>query len=187
MKFLSYIIPLALTVFGALIPINALNSKTIFGKTFLTDEQKIKVKYFNTILLAFIIATAVAYFTFAIKVNATNEFQVTSKDISSSLVWGIAIFIIFLMITSPVVKWIDNFFIKDHIKYKVTQIEQIGDVYIIRMHDKDTCICSKDPNAEFLQDSEYILIAMQEIYEKRILEGKIPKPPKSFWSKLLDL
>jgi hypothetical protein len=61
--------------------------------------------------------------------------------------------------------------IKSHIKYKVSISEKKGDsVYIIRMHDKDTCVCSKNPNAEFTSNKQYILISMQEIMGKQLLE-----------------
>jgi hypothetical protein len=186
MNFLSYVIPLIITISGALIPVNALNSKSNLGKTFFTDEQKIKVRYFNTVILSFIMAFAFSYFYLVINSNTSGHLQIGTSEITSAIVWGIWVFLIFLMVTSPLLKWIDNFFIKNHLKYKVILSEDKA-FYIIRMHDKDTCICSKNPNAEFVYQGEYMLISMQEILGKRLVEEKVPKPPRSTWSKIFNL
>jgi hypothetical protein len=169
---LSYIIPLLITVGGVLIPINVLNSKTILGRTFFTDEQRIKVRYYNNVAFSLIISFAIAYFSLAL---------------TSALVLGITSFIISLMLISPLIRWIDNFFIKNHIKYKVVLNEESGPVYILRMHDQDTCICSKNPNAELSEQGEYILIKMEDLMGKNLVEEKVTKPSRSAWSKFFDL
>lgn len=185
MKMISYIIPLVITLAGLWIPINALNNKTNLGRTFFTDEQRIKVRFYNYVSFSLIMSFAIAYFAFVIKVNSRGDFG--TSEITSAIVLGVSYFIIFILITPPLIKWVDNFFIKTHIKYKVVLPNEIGAVYIIRMHDKDTCICSKDPNAEASQNSEYTLISMQEILGKSLLEEKIAKPPRTFYSKFFDL
>jgi hypothetical protein len=187
MKMLSYIIPLLITVSGVLIPINVLNSKTILGRTFFTDEQRIKVRYYNNIAFSLIISFAIAYFSLALKVNTGGNSEIEKQELTSALVLGITSFIISLMLISPLIRWIDNFFIKNHIKYKVVLNEESGPVYILRMHDQDTCICSKNPNAELSEQGEYILIKMEDLMGKKLVEEKITKPPRSAWSKFFDL
>ncbi|WP_423800752.1 hypothetical protein [Neobacillus sp. SAB-20_R2A] len=187
MNFISIIIPLLITVAGVIIPLNALNSKTNLGRTFFTDEQRIKVHYFNTALFSIIMAVAVSYFILVFQVLTIPGFQIETKEITSALGLGVTFFLIFLMITSPIFRWIDNFIIKYHIKYKVTPSEEDGSVYILRMHDKDTCICSKNPNAEYSDQGEYMLISMEEILGKKLLEEKIQKPTRSVFAKLFDI
>lgn len=60
-------------------------------------------------------------------------------------------------------------------------------VYILRMYDKDTCVCSKDYNAEFSQQAEYILVSMEQLKGQNLIEERVPKPKRSFWSKFFDL
>jgi hypothetical protein len=187
LQFISYLIPLVTTIFGLLIPINALNLKTNLGRTFLTDEQRIKVRYFNTIVFSLIMAFGIEYFLMVLKINIKHLNQIGSTEIASALVWGTFLFLIFLIITSPLFKWIDNFFIKTHIKFKLIPTDEIGQIYILRMHDKDTCICSKDPNAEYSSNDTYILIPMEKIMGKHLIQEKITKPQRSVWSKLFDL
>lgn len=186
MQLISYI-PLVLTVIGTIIPLNALNSKNNLGRTFFTDEQRVKVRFFNIVILSIIIGFGITYFFLAIKINARENFQIKTTEMTSALGWGITFFLISLLLTSPLIKWIDNFIIKTHFKYKVVPSEEIGEVYIIRMYDKDTCICSKNPNAEFSQHNDYILIAMQEIMGKNLLQEKVTKPSRTVLSKFFDL
>ncbi|MBY0097316.1 hypothetical protein [Mesobacillus maritimus] len=187
MKALTVIIPLFITLAGVFIPINALNLKSKLGRTFFIDEQKIKVRYFNTFLFSFIMAVLVAYFYLFFILNRFNNIQIESTEIGAALGLGTVVFFIFLLITSPLFTWINNFFIKDQILYKVVPSIEIGPVYILRMHDKDTCICSENPNAEFSQHAEYVLVSMEEILGKTLIEVYIPKPPRSFLSRLFDL
>lgn len=187
MKLISFLIPLIISIAGVIIPINALNSKSTLSRTFFTDEQKLKVKYYNTFMFSTIIAFAVAYSAIALRVYTKVDYQIETIDITSSLAIAFWIFVTLLLITSPVIRWIDNFLIKTQIKYKVLLSEEIGEVYILRMHDKDTCICSKDPNAESSRDCNFFLVSTQELLGKKLSEEKLPKPSRSFASKLFDL
>lgn len=186
MQLLKFAIPIFTSIFGLLIPVHALNSKTILGKTFFTDEQRIKVKYYNNFLFSLIMAFAIEYFYLLIKINMRDNHQIGSQDLQSALVWGTLLFIFFLMMTPTLLTWINNFCIKRHIKYKIV-LEGIGPVFIIRMHDKDTCICSKDANAIFSQEGTFILVPMEEIMKNELIPKKITKPNRSFWCKLFDL
>lgn len=186
MKLVSFLIPLIITLAGTIIPINALNSKSTLSRTFFTDEQKLKVKYYNTFMFSLIIAFAVAYSAIMLRVNTKVDYQIEMIDITFSLEIATWTFVTLLLITSPVMKWIDNFFIKTHIKYKVIPSEEIGEVYILRMHDKDTCICSKDPNTESFEEGKYVLISTQDILGKNLVEEILSKPSRSFLSKLFD-
>lgn len=187
MKFISLIIPLLITIVGTLIPLNALNSKSNLGRTFFTDEQRIKVRYYNTVLLATIIGFGFIYIYLAFNAKIKTENLFETSDIAFSLVWGATIFIFILVMTSPAVNWINNFLIKHHYKYKVKLPEKNIYVYIIRMHDKDTCICSINPNIEYNNKGTYTLIPMQEIMGNTLRQVKIQKPKRTNWSKFLDL
>jgi hypothetical protein len=186
MEMLSYIIPLLITVGGVLIPINALNSKNNLGRTFFTDEQRLKLRYFNNVSFSLIMSFAIAYYSLVLKVHTEGNFQIETQELTSALVLGITSFIILLMLIPTLIRRIENFFFKNHIKYKVVLTEEDGPVYILRMHDQDTCICSKNPNADFSEPGEYILISKQDLMGKILTEEKIPKPPRSAWSKLID-
>ncbi|ALC92075.1 hypothetical protein AM500_21480 [Bacillus sp. FJAT-18017] len=187
MNFFTLFIPLLITILGTLIPINALNEKSSLGRTFFTDEQRLKVRYFNTVLLATIISFGFIYFYLAIKVNERNEFRLETSEIAFSSIWGIILFLILILITSPIMNWINNFKIKYHFKYKVSLPEEDLQIYIIRMHDKDTCVCSKNPNIEYNNKGVYILIPMQNIMGKNLKQIRIKKPKRTFWSKFFNL
>jgi hypothetical protein len=193
MQLISSLVPLVIAIVGVLIPINALNLKSNLGRTFFTDEQRIKVKFFNTFLFSLIMALGTSYFSLAIRLNSKQDFEITASVITSLLFLAGIVFLVLLLITSPLINWVNNFFIKNHFKYKVSiPDDNIGEVYILRMHDNDTCICSKDPNAEFpkynseLQPDPYILIPMELVLKKNLILEQIPKPNRSVWSKLFD-
>ena len=112
MKLVSILIPLIISIVSVIIPINALNTKSRIGRTFFTDEQKLKVKYYNTFLLSIIIAFSVAYSMIALKVYGQENYQIEINDLTSAFVWGVGVFVTLLFITSPIMRWIDNFFIK---------------------------------------------------------------------------
>lgn len=71
---------------------------------------------------------------------------------------ALVIFICCLISLGTIEKVVQNFFIKHHFKYKVT-INNFGDVYILRMMNQEICICSKDPNAFFVNNHkrQYLL------------------------------
>lgn len=55
------------------------------------------------------------------------------------------------------------------------------------MMNEEICICSKDPNADFLKnDVESILVKLDDLIHKPLIKEKHEIPKKSFWQRLLD-
>ncbi|WP_335571810.1 hypothetical protein [Neobacillus vireti] len=49
------------------------------------------------------------------------------------------------------------------------------------------CICSKDPNADFIQHNvESILVKVEDLIEKPFIREKHEIPKRPFWKKVLD-
>lgn len=183
----SGIIALLVTVFGLTINLNSLNSKTDIGEVLLTDEQKLKVYYYRKFMLSLILAfEAFCIFTFVALLLDAGQTELTSKIIGSALATAFGVFLLCLASLDKLAQLYQNFFIKDHYKFRVT-LSGIGDVFIIRMLNAETCICSKDPNAGFKENSKRIyLIPIQDIMREPLLKTKHPKLPKTLKQKILN-
>ncbi|WP_298468974.1 hypothetical protein [uncultured Psychrobacillus sp.] len=164
----------------------ALLSKSELEQVFLTHEQKIKMHYYKLFGLSGLIAFLVSdlYILWSITIN-----KKTAEMVNWSFAFGIAlvIFICCLISLGTIERFVQNFLIMHHFKYKVT-LNNFGDVYILRMMNQEVCICSKDPNVVFLRndDIESILVKVDDLLLKPLTKERLQKPNKSFWQKVLE-
>ncbi|MED1471783.1 hypothetical protein [Bacillus salipaludis] len=184
---ITAIISTLTVVIGLIISGRALISKTELEKLFFTNEQKIKMYYYKLVGLSGLISILVG--DLYILWNITFGTKTGEKAN-----WGFAIaltFVIFiccLISLGNLERVVQNFFIKSHIKFKVN-LENIGDVYVLRMLKEDICICSKDPNADYNKndlESGYILVKLDDLINKSFIKEKHEKSNMSIWEKLLD-
>ncbi|KAB2329431.1 hypothetical protein [Bacillus mesophilum] len=173
----SIIVPVIFTISGALMGVNTLNAKTSIGRSLMTDEQRIKVKYYNYIQISILLAT-------------TATFIMASHTLPNDISTFIGVFLInlalFLLAVPVIIMWIVNFCFKSHYKYKFHH-DDLGDLYIIRMLDQETCICSTDANLMYTEDpNEYYLIPLEKVKDKKLIQEKITKPNRKFWQNLMD-
>ncbi len=81
---------------------------------------------------------------------------------------------------------ITNLLIKNKIMLKVS-IENLGEVYIIKMFDPATCICSKDAHVDLNDSSHPIyLVRMEDLIKLPITKEIVVIPPKKFYQKLFN-
>lgn len=159
--------------------------KTDFEKVFMTTEQKLKQKLVMYVLL-------IGYTTFLvpflyimcnISINNSDQFSI---DWNKTISIAITTFFTSSFIVLVCIKKINNFVIKEKTMYKV-DVEDIGEVYLIKMFDKEICICSLDANTDLENLSEKIfLIKMDDLMKLPILKEKIPLPTRSIYQKLLN-
>lgn len=180
LKFLSIIT----IVFGIILGGNVLNSKSDLEQTFLLQEQKIKMYYYNLFYLSGILAfIGVAFYTICREI-IERHYKLEILDWKNAISLGALIFICCLFSLGSIIRLIQNFLISHHFKYKVNLVD-IGEVYILKMMNQETCICSKDPNAYFRSDNqEFILINLDNIKQQPLTRWEIKKPKQSFLKKL---
>lgn len=185
-------VPVIILILASVINLVVLSSKTEVGRAFFTDEQKAKVYYFNLVIFSFIISIMflslfISYQDLNHNGEATTNPEILTQGISISLL----IFIILLFILGRVAKWFQNYRIKYHYKYKV-DIPDIGTVYIIRMLNKDVCICSEDPNFEYRESKDKrrkkntFLIPFDEILKQPLIKEKITKVKQTNFEKFFE-
>ncbi|RLJ89916.1 hypothetical protein [Planococcus citreus] len=186
-------VPVIILVLASIINLIVLNSKNEVGRAFLTDEQKTKVYYFNLVMFSFVIS--IAFFSFFISYQDTklNGEAISKPEIlAQGISLALFIFIIFLFMSGRVAKWFQNYRVKYHYKYKV-DIPNIGTVYIIRMLNKEVCICSEDPNFEFRgskdkrkRKKKTFLIPFSEILRQPLIKEKITKVKQTNFEKFFE-
>lgn len=182
----SLLLSIIITITGFLIPFNVLSNRSALARTFFTDEQKLKVKYFNTILFSLFLALGIPYFYIAFKLKFSIDFILNSKSVGEAVGMGIFIFVFFIMTTTKIFKSIDIFFIKYHYKFKFEFASET--YYIIGMLDKETSICSTDKNYAFSSAlQELTLIPLEDIKRGKLIEEKITKPNRKISQKLMEL
>ncbi|RBP85973.1 hypothetical protein DFO70_1365 [Cytobacillus firmus] len=186
MQYINYGIATFSTIFAIIISLNALSIKSGVARIFFTDEQKLKVKYFNMLVFSTIISFGVFFFSLAMIVRTSSNQELTNSAMVTALFNTIGIFILLLFSLSIIIKWVENFAIKHHIKFKTTLNNK--EIYILKMLDKETCICSSNPNTLYDDsDDEYLLVPIQDIMGKHLIKEMILKPHRSNWSKFFDL
>lgn len=174
-------------IFGALISLNVLHEKSDVGQVFFTDEQRVKVYYYRLFILSLLlfIETFVIFIIIAI-VRGNSHAVTDSTTLGTALVAATGLFLLSLLSLGRIIKWYQNFCVKRHYKFKVT-LPVIGEVYIIRMFNKDICICSKDPNADFKENTKKTyLIPIESIMNQPIIKISFPKPNQSSFQKIFN-
>lgn len=193
MQLLVGFVPVIIIILASIINLIALNSKTEVGRAFLTDEQKTKVYYFNLVMFSFVIS--IAFLSFFISYQDTKldgEATTNSEILAQGLLIALFIFIVLLFMLGRVAKWHQNYRVKYHYKYKV-DIPDIGTVYIIRMLNKDVCICSEDPNFEFRgskdkkrRKKKTFLIPFDDILKQPLVKVKVTKSKQTNFEKFFE-
>lgn len=174
-------------IFGLILGGNALNLKSDVERVFLTHEQKLKMYYYNLFVLSGIIAFigATIYITWKLYIEKEKAI-LEMNNWNSAIALAIIIFICCLFSLGTLIRLIQNFFIKYQFKYK-TNLSDIGEVYILGMMNKEVCICSKDPNANWnMSNSTSFLINLDSVMRQPLIKEKIPKPQKSTIQKLIN-
>jgi hypothetical protein len=172
-------------VIGLFVSGKAMLSKSELEQVFLTHEQKIKMYYYKLFGLSSLIAIFGGYLYLLWNLTINKN---TTETVNWGFVIGLSfvVFICCLISLGTVIQIFQNIIIKHHYKYKVS-LDNIGDVYILRMMDKDICICSKDPNADFLTNNvESILIKLDDLIQKPLIKEKLEIPKMSFWQKIME-
>lgn len=174
------VIALLISISGLWFAGYVLLSKTSFEEVFMTTEQKMKQRLFAVLV-------AVLYFTILFPLLYVTWECLEITSINWSMVSSIALntFVISLVILGRVIKTIANFITKEKIMYKVT-IDGLDEMYLIKMLDREICICS--PNASVdLNDlsEETFLIKMNDLMKLPILKENFPLPPLSTYQKFL--
>ncbi len=159
--------------------------KTDFEQVFMTTEQKLKQKLIMYVLL-------IGYTTFlfpflyimgSISINNSDQFSI---DWNKTISIAITTFFISSFIVLVCIKKIKNFVVKEKTMYKV-DVESIGEVYLIKMFDKEICICALDAHTDLENLSDKIfLIKMDDLMKLPILKEKIALPPRSNYQKFLN-
>lgn len=164
--------------FGLLVSIKALVSKSDLEQIFLTHEKILKMKFYRLIGLSAAIAILLPdiYFIWCL-IYQGKTFQTVNWNFIIGLVF--LIFLFSLMCLSILKSIIIGIFARYHYMYKVN-IDDIGDVYILKMLNQSVCICSKDPNSNIKQDdSESYLIGLDLLMKKPLIKIKIQRPQNS--------
>lgn len=176
-------------LFGLIFSLTVLNAKPIISQAFFTDEQKLKVYLFNLVMFSFILSLMGAAIFLALKDLETNgQTGLNTQVFGEGLGIAIITFIISIFIVDRLSSLVQNFRIKHHHKFRVN-IPSVGTVYIIGMLDKETCICSKDPNLSFKgieSTKESYLIPKADIMMHPLVITKHIKPEKRFLNKLIE-
>jgi hypothetical protein len=171
---------------GLIVSGKALISKSEIEQVFLTNEQKIKMYYYKLFSLSGLIALMIG--------DLLIVWEVTiHKKTASTANWGLAIavsFIVFifcLIFLGAVIRVIYNFFIKHYYIYKV-RLNEIGDLYILRMMNEEICICSKEliENIDDRNIGQFILVNLSDIIQKPLIKERHLIPQRNIWQKFFD-
>jgi hypothetical protein len=179
------LISIITVIIGLSVSGKALLSKSELEQVFLTHEQKIKLYYYKLFGLSGLIALLVGdiYILWSLTID---DKTLETSNWSFAFALSFVIFISCMISLGTLVRVIRNFFIKHHLKYKVN-VTNIGEVYILRMMNKEVCICSKDPNADFMRnDVETILVKLDDLIQKPFMKEKLEVPKTTFWQRILD-
>lgn len=163
----------------------ALLSKTSFEIYFMTTEQILKKRLFDTlgIVLYLSFLSPFIYIVWNIYVKKL-EFGAINWRFTLSI--SITTFLISSVLILFYAKPVRNIMIKDRIMYKVN-LDDLGELYIIKMLDQETCICSPNSNIDLNDsNSQIYLIKMDNLMKIPILKEIVPLPPTSIYKKLFS-
>lgn len=179
------IITLLITLVGVGFAGFSLLSKTAFEGIFMTPEQKMKRRLF-ALLAAVFYFTILAPFLYILWGTVVNHLELAA--INWELATGIAVntMVISAFILGIVVKRVGNFITKEKTMYKV-DIPGLGEMYLIKMLDRETCIFSPDAHLNLEDPSEApFLVKMDDLMKLPILKESVPAPTRSVYQKLFD-
>lgn len=179
---ITTIVALITLILSVVFPGMALLSKSKVEKIFLTAEQLIKSHFYS--LVTFSLYISMLFTDICWIWNYFFKKEVLSWSFSLSLF--ILTFFISLITAHAISRFLVKFILKKHEKYKVS-IEGIGFVYIIKMLNENTLLCSKEPNAEFIKGyDKYIIIKIDELNKRQLIKEKVTKPERNYWQIFLS-
>ncbi|MCJ1908435.1 hypothetical protein [Planococcus ruber] len=180
------IIPLLIALVGTGFAGFSLVSKTAFESIFMTTEQKMKRQLF-TLLGAVLYFTFLFPFLYVAWGTGVKHLEFAAINWERATAITLYSLVISALIMGIVVKRVGNFVIKEKIMYKV-DFPDLGEMYLIKMLDRETCIFSTDKHLNLEDPSEApFLVKMEDLMKLPILKESVPVPNRNFYQKLFDL
>lgn len=168
-----------------LLPSMALLSKTSFEINFMTTEQILKKRLFDTLGIILYISFLFPFMYIMWSIYVKNlDFRAIDWvfTLSISIITFLISSVFFTFYTKP----IQNILIKNRRMYKV-DLDDLGELYIIKMLDHETCICSPDPNIDLdNSNSQIYLVKMENLMKIPILKETVSLPSISIYKKLFS-
>lgn len=181
----SAIIALIISLPAVIISGMSLLSKTNFESIFLTHDQLLKKRYLSMGELAFSI-TYLATLIYVLWIVFVFKLNYESIDKTKIILIAMSIFFISWILLILCSNFLTNLLVKNKTMYKVS-IEGLGDVYILKMLNHETCICSKDAHANLNNLNHQIhLIRIEDLIKLPITKEVVTLPSRSFYQKLFN-
>lgn len=163
----------------------SLFSKTNFESVFLTHDQLIKKRYLSMGELAFYI-TYLVTLIYILGMVFVSKLNYESIDKAKTIFIALSIFFSAWILLILYNKFLTDLLVKNKTMYKVS-IEGLGDVYILKMLNHETCICSKDAHANLNDLNHQIhLIRIEDLIKLPITKEVVTLPSQSFYEKLFN-
>lgn len=159
----------------------SLISKSHFESVFLTDDQLLKKRFLSIGEFAFGLAYLLTFFYILWKLFISETI-----DMTSTVLIFLGIFLITWILSILYRRMITDLLIKNKTMLKVS-IENLGEVYIIKMFDSTTCICSKDAQVDLNESNDPIyFVRIEDLIKSPITKEKIALPTRSIYQKLFN-
>ncbi|MCT4791052.1 MULTISPECIES: hypothetical protein [Exiguobacterium] len=159
----------------------SLVSKSHFESVFLTDDQLLKKRFLSIGELAFYLTYLLIFLYILWKLFISENINMTS-----TILMSVGIFFIAWLLSMLYRRMITNILIKNKTMLKVS-IENLGEVYIIKMFDSTTCICSKDPHVDLNKSNDPIyFVRIEDLIKLPITKEVVVLPPRSIYHKLFN-
>ncbi|KOO42602.1 hypothetical protein [Priestia koreensis] len=162
-------------IMSSIVKVKSLLDKSSIEMLFSTIEQKTRQYVYALTLLSFITALGISY-VYILWSLYVKKIALLSTNFSMVISIFIMCFILFIPIIITLLNVRDKWFMKEHGKYKVV-LDNGTSLYIIRMLNEETCICSENPHVEFKgQNEEYVLIKLDDVMRKSIIKQTLRSP-----------
>ncbi|WP_047392529.1 hypothetical protein [Exiguobacterium sp. s168] len=182
---LSAIIALIISLPAVIISGISLLSKTNFESIFLTHDQLLKKRYLSMGEMAFYI-TYIVTFIYILWMVFVSKSNYGSIDKTNTFLIAMSIFFSSWILLILYSKFLTNLLVKNKTMYKVS-IEGLGYVYILKMLNHETCICSKDAHANLNDLNHQIhLVRIEDLIKLPITKEVVTLPSQSFYKKLFN-
>ncbi|KSU47662.1 hypothetical protein AS033_15520 [Exiguobacterium indicum] len=182
---LSAIIALIISLPAVIISGMSLLSKTNFESIFLTHDQILKKCYLKMGELAFSI-TYLATFIYVLWIVFVFKLNYESIDKTKIILIAMSIFFIAWILLILYSNFLANLLVKNKTMYKVF-LEGLGEVYILKMLNHETCICSKDAHANLNNLKHQIyLVRIEDLIKLPLTQEIVSLPSQSFYQKLFS-
>lgn len=120
--------------------------------------------------------------------ETNGQAELNPQVLTQGFVIAIFTFLTSVFVADRIANLIQNFKINYHYKLRVN-VPSVGTVYVIRMLDRETCICSKDPNLGYKgskSTKNSYLIPKEDIMKLPLTITKQTKPKKTFFEKFMS-